>query len=156
MQGDTLDTKSSKTRTRLIELYEYAEKNAIDVDWFPMEIATSLSAELPSGKLCIAIDPWKMETVAKETVALGHELGHCTTGSFYNRFAKRDVIQKHENRADKWAIKKLISADELDDAVAEGHTEIWDLAEYFGVTEDFMRKAVCWYTYGNLATELYF
>ena len=30
------------------------------------------------------------------------------------------------------------------------------IAEYFGVTEDFMRKAVCWYTYGNLATELYF
>ena len=30
------------------------------------------------------------------------------------------------------------------------------LAEYFGVTEDFRRKAVCWYTYGNLAAELYF
>ena len=26
----------------------------------------------------------------------------------------------------------------------------------FGVTEEFMRKAVCWYTHGNLATELYF
>ena len=39
---------------------------------------------------------------------------------------------------------------------SDGHTEMWDLADYFHVTEDFMRKAVCWYTYGNLATELYF
>ena len=30
------------------------------------------------------------------------------------------------------------------------------LAEYFEVTEDFMRKAVCLYVHGNVATELYF
>ena len=28
---------------------------------------------------------------------------------------------------------------------------MWDLAEHFGVTEDFMRKVVCWYTYGKTA-----
>lgn len=50
----------------------------------------------------------------------------------------------------------MIPVVDLDEAVAEGHTELWDLAEYFGVTEDFVKKAVCWYTYGNLATELYF
>ena len=46
--------------------------------------------------------------------------------------------------------------EDLDVAVADGYTDIWSLAEHFGVTEDFMRKAVCWYTHGNLATELYF
>lgn len=50
----------------------------------------------------------------------------------------------------------MIPVVDLDEAVAEGHTEFWDLAEYFGVTEDFVKKAVRWYTYGNLATELYF
>ena len=40
--------------------------------------------------------------------------------------------------------------------MAAGHTEIWDLADHFGVTEGFMRKVICYYTYGNLATELYF
>lgn len=44
----------------------------------------------------------------------------------------------------------------MDDAIAVGHTEMWDLAEYFGVSEDFMRKTVCWYTYGNLSSDLYF
>lgn len=59
-------------------------------------------------------------------------------------------------RQDKWATSHLISVDELDDAVAEGYTDIWSLADHFGVTEEFMRKAVCWYTQGNLAAELFF
>ena len=64
--------------------------------------------------------------------------------------------RKHENRADKWAIQRMIPEDALDDAVADGCTDIYSLADRFGVTEDFMKKAVCWYTYGNLATEIYF
>ena len=156
MPETTSDTKFSRIGTSLIDLYSHAEEKGIDVDWISMRRADSLSVELPDGSQCIAMDPWKMDSVAKEKVALGHELGHCSSGGFYNRFAKRDVMQKHENQADKWAIKKLIPVDELDEAVAEGYTDIWDLADYFGVTEDFMRKAVCWYTYGNLATDLYF
>lgn len=54
------------------------------------------------------------------------------------------------------AINEFVSEQELDEAIADGHTEMWDLADYFHVTEDFMKKAVCWYTHGNLATELYF
>ena len=44
----------------------------------------------------------------------------------------------------------------LDDAIASGHTDLWDLADYFGVTESFLKKALCLYVHGNLATELYF
>jgi len=140
----------------LIELYRFAERRGIDVDWIPMERALSLSVPLVDGTCCIALDPWKMDTTAQEAVCLAHELGHCERGAFYNQWAACDVRQKHENRADKWALEHLISADELDEAVAEGYTDIWSLAEHFGVTVDFMRKAVCWYTHGNLAAELYF
>lgn len=141
---------------KLLDLYRYAEDNRIDVDWVPMTKAASLSVPLPSNSYAIAIDPWKMDTAEKEMVCLAHELGHCSTGSFYNCWATQDIRQKHENRADKWAIKKLIPEDELDHAVADGCTDIWSLAEHFNVTEDFMRKAVCWYTHGNLSIGLYF
>lgn len=134
-----------------LELYEFAEERGIDVDWFSMPQADSLSILLPDGSCCIALDPWKMYTISEETVSLAHELGHCETGSFYNQWAALDVRQKHENRADKWAIQRLIPAAELDRAVRDGHTELWDLAECFGVTEDFMRKALWFYRHGNLA-----
>ena len=53
-------------------------------------------------------------------------------------------------------LRQMESVEDLDEAIAQGCTEIWELAERFGVTEQFMRKAVCYYVHGNLATELYF
>lgn len=134
----------------VVDLYDYAERQGYDVDWFSMSTSSSLSVMLPDGHCCIAIDPWKMDTLAKERVRLAHELGHCEEGAFYNPFAAYDLRQKHEHRADKWAIKKLVPKDELDAAVKAGYTEVWQLADYFGVDDDFIRKAVCWYEYGNM------
>ena len=137
-----------------LSLYQYAERRGIDVDWVPMRRATSLSVPLGDG-YAIALDPWKLGTLAQETVCLAHELGHCETGSFYNRYAALDVRQQHENRADKWAIRRLVPAEELDAAMADGCDTIPALADRFGVTEPFMAKAVCWYAHGNLAVEMY-
>ena len=137
-----------------LDLYAYAERRNIDVDWVPMRRATSLSVPLGDG-YAIALDPWKLGTLAQETVCLAHELGHCETGSFYNRFAALDVRQQHENRADKWAIRRLVPEDDLDVAMADGCDTIPALADRFGVTEPFMAKAVCWYAHGNLAVEMY-
>ena len=137
-----------------LDLYAYAEHRNIDVDWIPMRRATSLSVPLGDG-YAIALDPWKLSTLAQEAVCLAHELGHCETGSFYNRFAALDVRQQHENRADKWAIRRLVPEDDLDAAMADGCDTIPALADRFGVTEPFMRKAVCWYAHGNLAVEMY-
>ncbi len=138
-----------------LDLYRYAEQQDIDVDLFSMELATSLSVPLPDGRYAIAINPWKMTSLAMETVCLAHEIGHCETGSFYNQFAVCDIRKKHENRADKWAIRRLVTRAEYEAALADGCTELSALANHFGVTPEFMRKAVCLYTYGNLATEQY-
>ena len=140
----------------LMALYEFADTRQIDIDWYSMSRAESLSIRMDDGTCAIAVDPWHLTSVADEMVKLAHELGHCETGSFYNLYSPFDIRQKHENRADKWAIKKLVPEDELDQAVAAGCTDLWSLADHFGVTEEFMKKAVCWYTHGNLATELYF
>ena len=138
------------------ELYDLAEDDCINVDAFNLNKREALSMMDADGRCYIALDPFKLKSTADEKSKLGHELGHCVTGSFYNQYSKFDVRQRHENRADKWAIKKLIPKDELNEAVADGHIEIYDLAEYFGVTEDLMRKAVCWYQHGTMATDYYF
>lgn len=120
-----------------------------------MARAESLSVPLPGGRYGVAIDPGKVRSIADERVKLGHELGHCERGAFYNPYAVCDVRRKHENRADKWAVEHFLSADDLDEAVADGCTEMWELADRFDVTEEFMRKAVCWYVHGNLDVEEY-
>ena len=138
------------------DLFEFAEEVGIDIDEYKMAWAESLSIPLPNGTCAIAIDPSKIISTADAKAKLAHEMGHCCTGSFYNKYAACDVRQKHENRANRWAIQKLIPEEELDDAVANGCTDIFSLAEHFEVTEDFMRMAVCWYTHGNLAVDLHF
>ena len=137
-------------------LYNLAQQENIEVIQFPMSINGSMSVMAEDGRCYIGIDEAVQDNSIQERTHMIHELGHCVTGSFYNRYAAVDCRQKHENTADKWAVLQMIPAEELDQAVTDGHTEIWDLAEYFGVTEDFIRKAVCYHVHGNLATELYF
>ena len=140
----------------ILALYDIAQQQNIEVIQFPMAHSRSMSLMTESGACFIGMDETVQNGAAEERVHLGHELGHCITGSFYNRYSSYDCRQRHENKADKWAVQTLIPVSELDTAIAEGCCEIWDLADRFGVTEDFMRKAVCYYVHGNVATELYF
>lgn len=140
----------------ILNLYNLAEQQNIEVLQFPLTDNGSMSIIADNGACYIGMDKSIQDGNVQERVHLGHELGHCLTGSFYSIHTAVDCRQRHENRADKWAVRKLIPVGELDQAVADGHTELWELAEHFGVTEDFIRKAVCYYVHGNLATELYF
>lgn len=138
------------------DLYDIANEQNIEVIQYPMRENGSMSIMTQNGLCYIGMDESIQDGGVQERVHLSHELGHCITGSFYNIHAAIDNRQRHENRADKWAIQHLISQDDLDNAVANGLTEIWELAEFFGVTEELMKKAVCYYIYGNVAAELYF
>lgn len=138
------------------ELYRLAGKENIAVLRYPMAENGSVSVQLPDGAQYIGMDDAVADGGPRERVHLSHELGHCLTGSFYSVDTAVDCRQRHENRADKWAIRHLIPVEQLDDAVASGCTELWELAERFGVTESLMRKAVCLYVHGNVAQELYF
>lgn len=129
----------------LLALYNLAEAHGTEVYWFDLGTAESLSLMLEDGSCAIAMDPWRMTTLADEKVKLGHELGHCETGAFYNRWAVCDVRRKHENRADRWAYKKLVPKDELESAMHQGLCASWELADHFGVTEDFLKSAVSYY-----------
>lgn len=140
----------------LTALYELASKENIEVLSCPMPKDGSMSLMTEAGTCYIGMDESVRDGGAQERVHLAHELGHCVTGSFYNIYAAVEHRQRHENRADKWAVRRLIPVDRLDDAVALGCTELWALAEHFGVTENFLKKAVCLYVHGNMATELYF
>ena len=138
------------------DLYTYARQRNIDVLRYPMPHSGSMSIMDEAGACYIGIDATVQDNGPQERVHMGHELGHCETGSFYSIHTAVDCRQRHENKADKWAILKLIPVEALDEAVALGLTEFWELADYFGVTEQFIKKAVCLYVNGNKAEELYF
>lgn len=135
----------------LMALYNLAEDNNIMVYSFDLENDKALAISLSYGNYNIAINPLKLNTSTDEKMCLAHELGHCLTGSLYNRYSPYDIRGKHERTATKWAIKNLVPRDDLLDAFESGVTESWELADYFDVNEDFLVEAVEYYK----AIELY-
>lgn len=131
----------------LANLYALAEQNNVMIDCYDFDLQTSMSVSI-DGDCFIGINPIRLNTDIEEKINLAHELGHCMTGSFYNRYSKLDIRAKHEHRADKWAIKKLIPKDELKKAINGGRETLYELAEYFNVTESFMQKALDFYREG--------
>lgn len=135
----------------LSSLYQLAESENIPVDCFALKSREAISIMDSDGHCYIAIDPFKLENEEEEIVKLAHEMGHCITGSFYNQWSPYDVRQKHENRADIWAIKVLVSRDELYSYYKRNIMEPWELAEQMNLPEDFVRKAMEYYHEQDLA-----
>jgi len=59
--------------------------------------------------------------------------------------SKFETRERCEERAKRWTILSLIPEEELEKALKKGYTESWELAEYFDLPEDFVRKAVKYY-----------
>ena len=124
------------------DLYGIAERRGHFVVCESLTETPSFS--LQTNKRCyIAID--QRLNVQQEREALAHELGHCEYGGFYNRYSKYDIRAKVERRADKWAFARLVPYGQLMQAVRHGVTEVWELAELFDVSCEFMRRAVDYY-----------
>ncbi len=121
------------------DLYDFAEQLDITIFSFFLPNSKSLALE-DDDNYYIGIDDERLESSKDERVHIAHELGHCVTGAFYNENSPVDNRGKCETTADRWAVKKLINKDELKKQIKRG-LEIWELAEYFNVTEDFIQKA---------------
>ena len=117
-------------------LYKCATKNGIDIDYFELNNLTAVS--IPGS---IAINPKAVHNSKEEKVVLAHELGHQLRNAFYNISTSLETKERMEYRADRWAIKNLIPFPELLNALKNGITERWELAEHFNVTEDYIDKA---------------
>ena len=122
------------------DLDDTAEENNIQVHDFKMKSVKSVS--VPDH---IGIDERKFDTRQELNTCLAHELGHCMTGSFYSVYCKFDTIERHEYRADRWAIEYCIPFDDLAELLQRGTTEIWSVAQYFEVTEELVKKAFVFY-----------
>lgn len=125
----------------LLALYDVLQKNGVLVLDYSQKNSKAITIRNSSG-YGIFLDTDHMETAAEEVSILAHEYGHCATGATHAVCSPLDLIEKHEYKADRWAAHYLLPLDKLEEAVKEGYTEPWELAERLNVTEDFLRRAV--------------
>ena len=126
--------------TQLQRLYETADGLGLQICYFPMGNLTAIST--PDGFIGMDVD--KLEDSAHETACLAHEMGHCLTGSFYTVDTGLCQQRRCEERADRWAIRQLVPLEDLRWALEMG-LRPHELAELFGVPEEFLRRCVYYY-----------
>lgn len=126
------------------KLYNLAENTGVTVDFVNIPTARAMVLEL-YGKTFLAIDKQVRSGSAEEKVLLAHELGHINTNSCYPLSSPLSAKKICERKADRWAIKNLIPLSDLLEAYKNGNESIQSLADIFGVTEDFMQKALEFY-----------
>lgn len=127
---------------KLDKLYKIAENENIDIYATSLPLTESMSIMDDNLKCYIGIDYDLIKNSADEKRKLAHEIGHCVKGAFYNRHSKLDLISKHEYSADKWACENLLPKDEMQEAFENGYVEVWQIAEYFDVPEELVKKAL--------------
>ena len=132
----------NKNTAKLEKLYRLAETNNIPIDEHCPEQLISMSVRLPGGQKIIGISKGCENRRYTRLERIAHEMGHCMTDAFYEGYSPFEICAKEEKRADRWAVSKLVPFRSLCHAVKSGHRELWELADYFDVSEQFIEKAI--------------
>ncbi len=127
------------------KLYKIAEGVGASVDFCDIPQNRAFCINL-RGKKFIAVDKRVPPEGAEERVLLAHEIGHIKTNSLYTADTPPIYRRRLERSADVWAIKNLIPLPRLKTALKQGVEGVINLAEYFSVTEEFMQKAIKYYS----------
>ena len=90
----------------------------------------------------IAINYKSIATDKEKACILAEEYGHyrTTSGNILNQKNVSNIQQ--EKRARNWAYEKLVSLKKLIEAYEAGVKNSYDLADFLGVTEDFLQNAL--------------
>ena len=132
------------------------DREGITVAECPLRSMRCLS--LQNGRI-VGINTARFDSSAEVRTALIHEDGHFASGAFYLPYSPYQLKAQAEYRADKAAVLKHIPYPELAARLQDGQDDLdgrlaarlrrgdtlADAAEYFCVTEDFLRKAYALY-----------
>ena len=86
-----------------------------------------------------------IETSAKKCCVLAEELGHyeVNVGDILNQDEANN--RRQERAARRRAYEKMVPLENILFAAQDGHTDVWDMADYLEVDEAFLKDALRYY-----------
>ena len=129
----------------LSDFYHYCRKN--DVDVIPFDGCPQPGATIrDQGFYAVFLDFSKIRSTRLLRGVCFHELGHVATGALHKVDSPYELVERSEYRANRWAAEQYLPAEEFREAFQSGYTEPWQLAEYFDLPEEDVRKALQYWT----------
>lgn len=117
-----------------------AASSGVEIFFGPAPAAGALALE---DAVCI---DWRLIGRDQErTLALAHELGHVLTGALYAAGSSLLDRRRAEIRAERWAIRRLISRDDLVTAMRRGARTVPELSDTLGFPPDLIEDALALY-----------
>ena len=128
----------------LEKLYDIVDKEKINV--FETNWSTALARifEIDNNYI-IALDKCNIDNSLQEREILAEELGHYYCNALYYINDSSTQKAKCEYRAKKWAYSVLVPLQKLQEKIADGLCNIYDLADYFEVEPKYMNECINFY-----------
>lgn len=136
-----MQSKLPSLKVSLNDLYNIADNEGITVMSANCPECCAISMMSPSGKCYIGMDYSVIENERQERQYLAHDMGHCESGAFYNKYSPFNVISQQEFRANKKALQYLVPREELEYLLKNERLETWELCEYFDVDYEYIQIA---------------
>ena len=126
-----------------VEVYDLAYRYNCVIDRLSLPESSSVSVNM-FGKSFIGLDSGLPDYEEKEILC--HEIGHHAYAGLYTEKTPYETIDRIEHRANKWTYIKLMPIGELREALNDPFCRtVPEVADKFGVTEDFARDAISYY-----------
>ena len=140
------------------EFYSYCRVHDVDVIPFDRIPAAATTVRY-HGAYAVGLNFSRLHTVRQMRTAMLHESGHLHTGALHKVNSPFQLVEQNEYRADadafrytvcvtgiEEAFRRSLPPDEIRTAMRAGYTEPWQLAEYFDLDEDYIKKALHYWT----------
>jgi len=123
------------------DIIEILEKENIQLEWLNLNNFLGIYIRIDNQDIIVINN--RLKNIKEIKLSLIHELGHFFTGTIYFCDMDRYYIAKCEYKALKWASMFLMPKEKIVEAINKGITEVWELAEYFEVSEELVGFRLC-------------
>lgn len=130
-------------------IYADYERMGIPIYSWPAGGVRAATLEM-DGCYAVFADFFRFDSIAQQKRMLMHEMGHCATGCTHKLSSSFDIIERHEFKADKYAALRYLPPAAFEEAFKAACRQPWELAEWFGLPQEFISWAMEYYRCNGL------
>lgn len=120
--------------------YDYCKENQVAV--IPYDAMPAPGATLRDGKaLAVFLDFTQIPSTRVLRGVCCHEMSHLATGALHRVNSPFESVGRSEYRANRYAAQRFLTEKAFQRAFSQGYTEVWQLAEYFELPEEDVKRA---------------